>query len=137
MAKTDITTVDEYIALQPRATQTALKRVRSTVRKALPGVEEVISYRIAAFKLRGRIVIYMAGWKDHYSLYPFTDRLIRELGTEVAPYKSGKGTLRFELSEPVPTTLIERIAKLRAREVAERAQEREREKAAARKTRKA
>jgi uncharacterized protein YdhG (YjbR/CyaY superfamily) len=137
MAKTDFSTVDEYIALQPKATQTALKRVRNVIRKALPGVEEVISYRIAAFRLRGRIVIYMAGWKDHYSLYPFTDRLLRELGKDVAPYKSGKGTLRFEPSEPVPEKLIARIARSRARENAEQALEREREKAAKRKARNA
>ena len=46
MAKTDFKSVDEYIASQPEAVQRILKRVRSTIRKAVPGGEEVISYQI-------------------------------------------------------------------------------------------
>ena len=37
MAKTDFKSVDEYIASQPEAVQRILKRVRSTIRKAVPG----------------------------------------------------------------------------------------------------
>jgi hypothetical protein len=37
-----------------------------------------------------------------------------------AAYEVKKGTVRFPLSEPVPVKLIERIAKVRAKEVAER-----------------
>ena len=43
MAKTDFKSVDEYIASQPRAVRDVLKRVRSAIRKAVPGAEEVIS----------------------------------------------------------------------------------------------
>ena len=63
-------TVDEYIASQPDAARSVLERVRSTIRKALPAADEVISYQIPAFKLHGRVVIYFAGWKQHYSIYP-------------------------------------------------------------------
>jgi uncharacterized protein YdhG (YjbR/CyaY superfamily) len=58
MTKSDFKSVDEYIAAQPEAVQRALKRVRSTIRKAVPGAEEVISYRIPAYKLHGRPVLY-------------------------------------------------------------------------------
>ena len=70
MAKTNFRSVDDYIASQPEATQTVLKRVRSIIRKALPAAEEVISYQIPAYKSRGQAVVYFAGWKQHYSLYP-------------------------------------------------------------------
>ena len=43
MAKTGFKSVEEYIASQPEAVQGLLKRVRSTIRKAVPGAEEVIS----------------------------------------------------------------------------------------------
>jgi uncharacterized protein YdhG (YjbR/CyaY superfamily) len=42
MAKTNFKSVDEYIASQPEAAQGVLKRVRSTIRKAVPGAAEVI-----------------------------------------------------------------------------------------------
>jgi uncharacterized protein YdhG (YjbR/CyaY superfamily) len=58
MAKTDFKSVGHYIAAQPKAVQAILELVRSTIRKALPGAEEVISYQIPAYKLRGETVIY-------------------------------------------------------------------------------
>ncbi|GAA4121439.1 iron chaperone [Aminobacter aganoensis] len=119
MAKTDFKSVDEYIAAQPQAVQPILERLRKIIRDALPGAEEVISYQIPAYKLDAGRVIYFSGWKEHYSLYPVTERLVARLGAEVAPYVAGKGTLRFSLSEPIPARLIERIALLRAEEEAD------------------
>ena len=120
MAKTDFKSVDEYIASQPEAVQGFLERVRNTIRKAIPGAEEVISYQIPAYKLHGRAVLYFAGWKQHYSLYPVTDQLVAAFKDELAPYEVSKGTIRFPLSEPVPLNLIGRIAKFRAKEAAAR-----------------
>jgi uncharacterized protein YdhG (YjbR/CyaY superfamily) len=66
-------------------------------------------------------VIYFAGWKRHYSLYPATRRLVAAFKDELAPYEvNDKGTIRFPLSEPVPVKLIEAIATFRAKEVAEK-----------------
>jgi uncharacterized protein YdhG (YjbR/CyaY superfamily) len=112
--------VDQYIASQPGAAQRVLKRVRSTIRKAVPGAEEAISYKIPTYKLRGRPVLYFAGWKSHYSLYPATSRVVAAFKDDLAPYEVRTGTIRFPLSESVPVKLIGRIAKFRAKEVAER-----------------
>jgi uncharacterized protein YdhG (YjbR/CyaY superfamily) len=94
-----------------------LARVRGILRKVLPKAEEVISYQIAAFKQDGRAVVYFAGWKEHYSLYPATSHVTSALKKELRPYKQSKGTIRFPLDD-VPARLIARIAKLRAEEVA-------------------
>ena len=120
MAKTDFKSVDEYIATHPEAVQAVLRRVRGTIRKAVPNAEEVISYQIPAYKMQGAAVIYFAGWKEHYSLYPASDRMVKAFKNELAPYKVSKGTIRFPLTEPVPVKLIEGVAKFRAKEAAER-----------------
>ena len=112
-----VNSVDEYMALQPEAVRNVLERVRSTIRKALPKAEEVISYQIPTYKLLGRAVISFAGWKQHYALYPATSAFAA-FPKELARYKRSKGTIRFPLSEPVPVGLIARIAKLRAKQVA-------------------
>ena len=91
MAKTDFKSVDEYIASQPEAVQGVLERVRSTIRKAVPGAEEVISYQIPAYKLHGGPVLYFAGWKQHYSLYPATDHLVAAFKDDLAPYEVEQG----------------------------------------------
>ena len=121
MARTDFKSVDEYIAAQPDAVQAVLGLVRSAIRKAMPEAEEVISYKIPTYKLNGRAVLYFAGWKQHYSLYPASVPLVAAFEDELASYKVDKGTIRFPLAEPVPVKLIERIAKFRAQEAAIRA----------------
>jgi uncharacterized protein YdhG (YjbR/CyaY superfamily) len=120
VAKTKPTSVPEYIAAQPPEARGALRKVRAAMRKALPKAEEVISYQIPAYRLNGRIVIYFAGWKAHYSIYPAQKRLVAAFRDRLAPYEvNNKGTIRFPLSEPVPVRLIEAIAKFRAKEVTE------------------
>ena len=118
--KTDFKSVDEYIASQPDDVRRVLNRVRSTIRKAVPGAEETISYKIPAYKVRGNRMLFFAGWKQHYSLSPATARVIEAFKDDLAPYEVSKGTIRFPLSEPVPAKLIGRIAKFRAKEVTER-----------------
>ena len=121
MAKTDFKSVDEYIATHTEDVQSILQRVRSTIRKAVPGAEEVISYQIPTYKRDGGYVVYFAGWKQHYSLYPASDYLVAAFKDDLAPYEVSKGTIRFPLRKPVPVKLIERIAKFLAKEAAERA----------------
>lgn len=120
MAKTKYTSVTEYIASHPPKTRSVLRKVRGAIRKALPKSEEVISYQIPAYKLNGRVVIYFAGWKDHYSIYPAQRRLVAAFKDRLEPYEvNNKGTIRFPLSKPVPVGLIGAIARFRAKEVTE------------------
>ena|SRR5579875_2403883 len=120
MAKTTAKSVDEYIISQPEAARRVLRLVRSAIRNAVPGAEEAISYKIPAYKLHGERMLFFAGWKRHYSLYPATRGINEAFKGNLARYKVNKGTIRFPFSEPVPVRLIERIAKFRAKEVIER-----------------
>jgi uncharacterized protein YdhG (YjbR/CyaY superfamily) len=118
MAGKNFKSVDEYIASHPEAAQIVLQRVRNTIRAAIPGAEEVISYKIPAYKQDGGLVLYFAAWKHHYSLYPAGERLVTAFKDELAQCEISKGTIRFSLSGPVPVKLIGRIAKFRAKEIA-------------------
>ena len=128
------TSVAEYIAAQPAPARPVLRRVRSIIRKALPGVVEGISYQIPVHKLDGRMVLYFAGFRHHYSIYPATARLKRELGDELAGLLHSKATIRFSYEDPIPAGLISRMAKLRAAEVRERNRERAPNRGASRKS---
>lgn len=118
--KTDFKSVDEYIDSQPEALQAVLTRVRKAIRQAVPAAEETISYKIPAYKLHGDRMLFFAGWKQHYSLYPATKRVIEAFKDELAPYEVSKGAIRFPLSGRVPVKLIAGIAKFRAKEVSKR-----------------
>lgn len=130
MANTNFGSVEEYLATKPDATRAVLEQVRAALQKALPNATETISYQIPAYKQHGGTVIFFAGWKEHFSLYPASAALVAAFEKELAPYKVSKGTIRFPLSEPVPARLIGRLAKFRAQETKRLAEE----KAAARRT---
>lgn len=122
MPKIVFKTIDDYIDAQPETSRPVLQRLRSILRKAMPAAEEVISYGIPAYKLHGRVILFFAGWKEHYSLYPAGDRLVAAtFKNELARHTITKGTIRFPLSDPIPAKLIERIAKFRADEAAQHA----------------
>lgn len=135
MASSNYTTVDEYIAAQPEESQAVLQQVRRAIRKALPNAVEVISYQVPTYKINGGYVVYFAGWKEHFSIYPASDDLVAAFKNELAPYRVSKGTLRFPLSEQVPVKLIERVARFLAGEAATRARERSKPARSARKAR--
>jgi len=85
MVKTDFKTVDEYIASQPEAVRGVLKRVRTTIRKAVPAAEEVISYKMPTYKLDDNRVLFFARWRQHFSLYPASNILIAAFKDDLAP----------------------------------------------------
>lgn len=120
MAKTDFKSVDDYITSQPEAVQGVLRRVRSAIRKAVPGAKEVISYKMPTYTLDGARLLHFAVWKQHCSIYAATEKVVAAFQAELAPYEVEKGTIRFPLSQPIPVKLIGRISKFRATEIAKR-----------------
>src|SRR3954468_23448142 len=99
--------VDEYISTFPEATQRVLRGLRRRVRAALPDAEERISYSIPTFAVGGHYIIYIAGWTKHVSIYPIPEG-DAELDADLAPYLSGRGTIKLPLAAPIPWDLVDR-----------------------------
>ncbi len=108
------TNIDEYIAASAREVRPVLKKIRATVRAAAPGAQEVISYRMPAFKLHG-ILVYFAAFKAHIGVFPPVSG-DGPLVKAVAPYAGPKGNLKFPLDQPIPYALITRIVRLRVKQ---------------------
>jgi uncharacterized protein YdhG (YjbR/CyaY superfamily) len=105
--------VDRYIGACPPAVRPVLERIRAQVRAAAPRAEEIISYRMPAFRM-GRILIWFAAFKTHIGVYPpvkGSDALLRACSRYAGP----KGNLRFPLDRPVPYALVARIVRARVR----------------------
>ena len=105
--------IDAYIKTFPPEVRVILRAIRFTVRKAAPGAEEKISYRMPAFFQDG-VLIYYAAFKQHIGVFPpVRDEKLRAV---VAKYAGPKGNLRFPLAKAMPYALIARIVKARLRE---------------------
>ncbi|MFE7802143.1 iron chaperone [Nocardia sp. NPDC057440] len=105
--------IDAYIKSFPEDVAAVLTEIRRTITGVLPDATEAIAYDIPTFQRNGHNVVHFAGWKKHVSLYPIPDG-DAAFELEIAPYRAGKGTVKFPLGEPIPYDLVARIAAMLA-----------------------
>lgn len=103
------TNVEDYLESLDPEVRSVLKDVRVTIHAAVPDGEDAISYNLPTLRIGERRIVHYAGWKKHISLYPAPDD--EDLQPELAPYSTGKGTLKFPLDQPLPHDLIARVAR--------------------------
>jgi len=111
-------TVDQYIAHFSPEQQAVLKDLRAEIRSIIPDAMESISYGQPAFKYE-RIVVWYAAFKDHFSIFPATEAVMKAGGNELEPFRTGKGTISFTRKKPLPDGLLRKIVEARVKEAAE------------------
>jgi uncharacterized protein YdhG (YjbR/CyaY superfamily) len=111
---TKFQTVDEYVSALPQPARDAVATLRQAIRQAAPQADEIISYNMPAFRWNG-ILVWYAAFKNHVGFYPRVSA-IAAFKTELAPYKTSKGAIRFPISEPIPISLVKKIVKFRIKE---------------------
>ena len=114
MQKGTFSTVEEYIAIHPAPIRKGLALIRKTIKTAAPGAEELISYRMPAYRLNGMLAFFSAT-KNHYGFYP-TSRPIIAFREKLSSFETSKGTIRFPLDKPIPVKLIAEIVKWQVNE---------------------
>ncbi len=107
--------VDAYLAAVPAGMRAVLQQLRETIRTAAPAAEEVISYKMPAFRQDG-ILVYYAAFKDHCSFFPGSVATQRTFARELKPFAAGKGTIHFTPEKPLPASLVSRIVRARVAE---------------------
>jgi uncharacterized protein YdhG (YjbR/CyaY superfamily) len=114
--KSVVNTVAEYLAAIPEQSRATFLELRSTIRSAVPHeAEEIISYRIPAFKHK-RVLVWFAAFSNHCSLFP-TAAVIQRFKNELKEFSKSKGTIQFPLDRPLPKALVTKMVKARVAEV--------------------
>jgi uncharacterized protein YdhG (YjbR/CyaY superfamily) len=115
------TSVDAYLSSLPDGRRAEMDRLRATIRATAPEATETIAYDMPAFRSKGgQFLVSYAAYKRHYSLFPASGAVVEALGEELRPFLSGKGTIRFPASMPIPVALVRKVVKIRVAEVAAR-----------------
>ena len=108
--------VDEYLAGIPEPARSTLKKLRATIRSAVPSeATEAISYRIPTIKYKGSLLAF-AAFSKHCSLFPMSYATIAALENELKRFEVSKGTIRFPVDKPLPATLVKKLVKARIAE---------------------
>jgi uncharacterized protein YdhG (YjbR/CyaY superfamily) len=109
--------VDEYLRGVEEPKRGTLEALRRTILEIVPEAEQVISYRVPAFRVRGRIVAGFAAFRNHLSYLPFSGSVLGQLEGELKEYRMTKSALHFPVDRPLPKTLVQKLIAVRLAEI--------------------
>ena len=113
----DAGTVDEYLDRMPEPFAAALRVVRDRLVAAIPGVEQVISYRVPIFQYRGRGLVGLSATAKQCSLLLMSPSAAKALAGTLDEGTITGATLHFDPAHPLSEATIRRVVELRMREV--------------------
>jgi uncharacterized protein YdhG (YjbR/CyaY superfamily) len=105
--------VDEYLRGVQEPGRSTLQTLRRTILEIVPDAEEVISYRVPAFRVRGETVAGFAAFKNHLSYLPFSGSVLSQLADELDGYAMTKSSLHFPVDRPLPKALVKKLIRVR------------------------
>ena len=108
--------VDSYLRDIDEPKRSTLQALRRTILEIVPEAEQVISYRVPAFRVRGKTVAGFAAFKNHLSYLPFSCSVLSELADELDGYTMTKSALHFAVDRPLPKTLVKKLIAVRLEE---------------------
>jgi uncharacterized protein YdhG (YjbR/CyaY superfamily) len=109
--------VDEYLRGVEEPRRGTLETLRRTILEIVPEAQQVISYRVPAFRLRGQTFAGFAAFKDHLSYLPFSGSVLEQLATELDGYTTTKSSLHFPVDRPLPKALVKKLIAVRLAEI--------------------
>jgi uncharacterized protein YdhG (YjbR/CyaY superfamily) len=109
--------VDEYLRGVEEPGRSTLQTLRSTILEIVRDAEQVISYRVPAFRVRSETFAGFAAFKNHLSYLPFSGSVLSRLADELDGYAMTKSSLHFAVDRPLPRALVEKLIAVRLAQV--------------------
>jgi uncharacterized protein YdhG (YjbR/CyaY superfamily) len=112
--------VDEYLRGIEEPKRSTLEGLRRTILEVVPDAEQVISYRVPAFRVQGKTIAGFAAFKNHLSYLPFSGSVLPQLADELTGYTMTKSALHFPVDRPLPKPLVKKLIQTRLAEPSQR-----------------
>jgi len=112
--------VDKYLRGLEEPKRSVLQTLRGTILEIVPEAEQVISYGIPAFRVRGKTVAGFAAFKTHLSYLPFSGSVLGQLADELDGYTMTKSSLHFHVDRPLPKALVKKLIAVRLADATQR-----------------
>lgn len=112
--------VDEYLRGVEEPKRAVLQTLRRAILEVVPEAEQVISYGVPAFRVRGKTVAGFAAFKTHLSYLPFSGSVLGQLGDELDDYTMTTSSLHFPLDRPLPKVLVKKLIAARLADASRR-----------------
>jgi uncharacterized protein YdhG (YjbR/CyaY superfamily) len=90
-----MSSISSTLAAQPKAVRPKLEQVRAAIKRAVPEAVEGIGYRMPSYKLRGKPMLYFAGFKEHHSLFAASGTFFAALEDDLREYELRTGDSPF------------------------------------------
>src|SRR6266851_330437 len=90
--------IDAYLAKVGEPHRSTLQALRQTIHAIVPQAEEVISYGMPGFRLKGKMICGFAAFKSHVA------------------YKWTPGSLHFPVDKPLPKSLVKKLIAVRRKQ---------------------
>jgi uncharacterized protein YdhG (YjbR/CyaY superfamily) len=108
--------VDAYLRGIDEPKRSTLETLRCTILEVIPEAEQVISYRVPAFRVDGNIVAGFAAFRNHLSYLPFSGSVLPSLTEELAGFTMTKSALHFPIDRPLSKQLVTQLINVRIKE---------------------
>jgi uncharacterized protein YdhG (YjbR/CyaY superfamily) len=109
--------VDEYLSRVEPPKRGTLEALRRSILEVVPNAEQVLSYRVPAFRVDGKIVAGFAAFKDHVSYLPFSGSVLGQLDDQLEGFRMTNSSLHFPVDQPLPDPLVRQLIEVRLAEI--------------------
>jgi uncharacterized protein YdhG (YjbR/CyaY superfamily) len=111
-----ISLFDDYLDGLSRDQRDALQRIRELVHGIVPGVEEIASHGVPAFRAQGLVVCGLAADEESCLYIPFSNTVLTELHATLRGYRVDRGVIRFRPERPLSRALVRELVQTRMRQ---------------------
>lgn len=96
-------------AASPLPHRSTMLTMRDRILAIVPDAEEVVSYGMPAFRLRGTVIAGLKAAKNHVGYYPFSGSVIELFNSDLKSLTTTKSAIHVPITSPLSRALLKKL----------------------------